>query len=419
MAGTTASSSGLVRLVRGLLVRPHHDVRAALLFWGPLAVACLVAGFMVADNPSRSDAYFEVRNWLAMWRLGINVYEVPGLLVDYPPHALVFLSPMMLFPAASGELVFAGFNVLICIATSWTIVSLTAGYAGVSLSRVERLAYVLMLLVWSPTRVGIWNGQTSPLLILCCCLALRLSAWSSIVAGVLMAVGMSKPHLALGFALLATFFRMWKMLAVAAFTTIAAALVYVATVHKGPIEVLQQYIGNLFSVYGGPSFLRAEVDIRPFFTDLIGNYAIAEPLYLLTASILGTMLLYFAWRGRHNIDAGVWVMSSGLMWSIAIFPFRRYGMLLLAPTVLMLLWRPRVSKHTLTWAGAIIFLIAADLPFVIRHIGMQFGPPSGASYGPYLHYINRMVTVTCLIASFVTLARLSRPGLIQRTPKLS
>lgn len=380
----------------------------ALWFWGPLAVLCLVAGFMVADNPARSDAYFEVRRWLMMWKSGVNVYAAPGLFVDYPPHALVFLSPLMLFPEQGGEVLFAGLNVLVCIATTWTIVSLTAGYAGVALSRPERLAYVLMLLVWAPTRVGIWNGQTSPLLILCCCLALRWSSWSSIVAGLFMAVGMSKPHLAIGFLLLAAFFRMWKMLAVASFTMVGAALVYVMTVAASPKVVLQQYIGNLFFVYGGPSFLRAEVDVRPFFADLIGNYAVAEPLFLLTAAVLGIMLLHFAWRGRANVDAGVWVMASGLMWSIAMFPFRRYGMLLLAPTVLLLMWRPRVSERALTWAGIMIFIIAADVPFVVRHLGLMYGPRSAEIYAPYLHYINRLVTVTCLIASFRTLARVSR-----------
>jgi hypothetical protein len=144
--------------------------------------------------------------------------------------------------------------------------------------------------------------------------------------------------------------------------------------------------------------------------DLIGNYAIAEPLYLLTAAVLGAMLLYFSWRGRNTPDAGAWVLATGLMWSIAIFPFRRYGMLLMAPTVLLLLWRPGLSERMLTIVGVMIFLVAADLPFVVRHVMVTYGPRAAIKYASWTNYMNRFVTVVCLLASFVALARASRPA---------
>lgn len=251
-----------VRFIRRLLIRPHHDVRAALWIWGALAIACLAAGIFVSDNPGRSDAYFEVRRWLSLWHSGVNVYEVPNLFVDYPPHAIVFLSPMLLTPVAHGETWFAVFNTLVCAATAWTLVSLVSGYAGVTLSRVERLVYVFMLLVWSPTRVGIWNGQTSPALILCCCLALRFSTSSPVAAGVLMAIGLSKPHVAFGFVLFAAFLRMWKMLAASVFAVVAAEAAYLISVSRSPVDVFREYLTTLFAVYGGSTFLRAEVDTR-------------------------------------------------------------------------------------------------------------------------------------------------------------
>ena len=395
------------RAIRRLLIRPHHDVHVAIWVWGGLAVLCLAAGLMVSNNPGRSDAFLEVRRWLVLWQSGANVYELPKLFVDYPPHALVFMSPLLWFPQVGGEVWFAVFNVAVCALTAWTIVSLTSGYAAVPLSRTERLAYALMLLVWSPTRVGIWNGQTSPALILCCCLALRMSEWSSVLAGLLMAVGLSKPHIALGFVLLAAFCRMWKMLGVAVITAIVAAFTYTVTVSRSPMDVFSQYLTNLFDVYGGPTFLRAEVDLRPFFTDLIPNYDVAESLYLAWATALGVYLLYLIWRGRNVPDAGVWVMAAGLMWSLAVFPFRRYGMLLIAPTVLLMLWQPRLSERRLTLVGAMIFIIAADMPFIVRHALVSYGPVAAAKYAFLMHYFNRVVTVVCLVTAFRMLAKLS------------
>ncbi len=408
MAGKTSSWYRPVRAIRRLLIRPHHDVHVAIWAWGSLAILCLAAGFLIADNPSRSEAYFDVRHWLRAWRTGANVYELP-LFVDYPPHALMFLSPLSWFPAQHGELWFAAFNILVCIATSWTIVSLTSGWAGVELTRIERLAYVLMLLVWSPTRVGIWNGQTSPFLILCCCLALRLSSWSPVVAGILLAIGASKPHIAFGFALLAAFVRMWKMLAVSAIVVVAAWIAYAISVSRSPVAVFWQYIDTLFSLYGGPQFLRAEVDIRPFFVDAFGNYAIGEPLYLAASAVLGAVLLLLTWRARNNPDAAAWVMASGLMWAIAVFPFRRYGLLLIAPTVLLLLWRPGLSERMLTLVGVMIFVIAADVPFLLRHAIVQYGPAAATRYAEMTHYVNRFATVICLVISYAALARASRP----------
>lgn len=413
MAGRPTIWTRPVRAVRRLLIRPHHDVHVAIWVWGGLALACLIAGVMVSNNPGRSDAYIEVRNWLTIWRSGVNVYEQRALLVDYPPHALVFMSPLLWFPSVGGEFWFALFNVVVCAITAWTIVSLTSGYAAVPLSRTERLAYALMLLVWSPTRVGIWNGQTSPALILCCCLALRMSQWSPVVAGTLLAIGLSKPHVAFGFVLLAAFCRMWKMLSVAVVAAVAAAFAYTLTVSRAPVDVFNQYLANLFDVYGGPTFLRAEVDLRPFFTDLIPDYNVAESIYLAWASVLGAYLLWLAWRGRNIPDAGVWVMAAGMMWALSVFPFRRYGMLLIAPTVLMMLWQPRLSEWRLTLVGVLIFVIAADLPFLVRHALVTYGPASAAKYAFLTHYFNRVVTVICLVTAFRTLARISaRPAAV-------
>lgn len=395
--------------LRQLLIRPHEDTRLAILVWGALALACIVAGILTADDATRSEAYFDVRHWLSVWRTGANVYELK-LAVDYPPHALVYLSPLLWFPEHYGEVWFAIVNSVICVGAAWFLVSLTSGYAGVALSRAERLAYVLMLIAWSPTRVCIWNGQTTPLVILCCCVSLCLATRYPIAAALALAVGMSKPHIAIGFVLFAAFLRLWRLIAISAATAVSTAVLYAVTVSRSPVVVLREYLNTLLDVYGGPQFLRGEVDIRPFFVDSISDYSTGETLFLATACGLAVTLIALIWRARHNPHAAVWVLCSSLMWAIAVFPFRRYGLLLIAPTILLLLWRPGASARTLTLAGLVIFLIVADLPFLIRHAMIDYGSPRTAYFAPLTHYVNRVVIVGCLAMSYAWLARAGRPA---------
>lgn len=379
----------------------------ALWVWGCLTVVCLASGYYFADNPTGSEAFFTVREWLSAWRSGANVYAL-NLFADYPPNALVFLSPLSLFPQENGHMIFAAINVVVCVASSWMLVGLTAGYAGISLTRLERLTYALMLLVMSPSRVAVWNGQTSPLLILFCCLALRLAPRWPLTAGLLMGIGMSKPHVAFGFALLGMFSGMWVMLFSSAATVIAAWCIYSFSVGQSPVAVFFDYTSTLLGLYGGPQFLRAEADVRPFFVDFFGAYTIGEPLFLLTAAVLGALLLWLTWRGRNNNDVGVWVMASALMWCIAVFPFRRYGLMLMAPTMLLMLWRPGLSERALTGVALMIFVLVADVPFLIRHSVLTLGPGWAQHYAPATHYVNRALTAICLTIAFTVLNRVTR-----------
>ena len=75
-------------------------------------------------------------------------------------------------------------------------------------------------------RHGVAVGSSTGLPFLDHCeqfLALRMAEWQPLIAGALMAIGLSKPHVAFGFMMLAAFFRMWKMLATAVITAGVAA----------------------------------------------------------------------------------------------------------------------------------------------------------------------------------------------------
>ena len=205
-------------------------------------------------------------------------------------------------------------------------------------------------------------------------------------------------------------FRSWKVLLVATLAAVGAAVIYAVSVHQSPVAVLGQYVSALFVVYGGPTFYRGDVDLRPFFVDLSPTYAIGEWLYLGTTVVTGLALLALTWRARAKPHASVWVLAAGLAWATAFLPINRYGLLLIAPTVLLTLWRPTLYWLMLDAVAVVIALIVADLPTLARHGALNYLPRVIGQFAPFTHYIDRMTIGACMVISFVALARAGSPA---------
>ena len=75
------------------------DRRAAVAAWGLLACLNLSAGLAIAAWPERQADLDTVRGWGAEWlfRAG-NIYAVDHAWPEYPPHAIVMLSPLAALP---------------------------------------------------------------------------------------------------------------------------------------------------------------------------------------------------------------------------------------------------------------------------------------------------------------------------------
>jgi hypothetical protein len=319
------------------------------------------------------------------------------------------LLPLAWLPASIAPLAYAIFNAAVCILSTWLLVSVTSRLVGADLSRAERSAYVLMFLAWTPVRVCIWYGQTTPLVLLFLCAAMRIADEFPILAGICLGLGTFKPHVAMGFLIVFAFQK--RLVSLLSATVVVAGLVwaYCVSVGQSIPAVIGEYYAKLNHIYGGSTFQHGEVDMRPFFVDVFRKYGVAEPLFLITCVVLAVVMISLSWRARKQPSAYGLILATGLMWSLAVFPFHRYGLLLMAPVILYLLWEPRVTRRTMRMLAIVIFSILIDVPFLIRHAMVRWGSPRISRLEPWAHYANRIAIVVFLAIALVHLARLGRP----------
>lgn len=398
--------------LRRLLIEPHRHRRVSVPFWGIIAVACVAVAIVTGARPLHALAFVEVRGWLEAWSAGLDVYAIPALRVDYPPNALLILAPLRWLPGDHDVAVYAVLNAIIAVTTAWLLVSVTARLARITLSRAERLPYVLIVLSLAPLRVSIWNGQTSPLVLLLCLLSVRLWNVSATLSGVCLGFAAMKPHVALAFVLPALFARRWRELAASAATVAVLFGAYCLSVNVTPGQVLAEYWMRLIDVYGGADFFQGELDMRPLLIAMSGAYGVGEPLFLSGAIALGLGVLVLTYRARRNLDAEFAVFAAAITVCISVFPFRRHGALLIVPTLLYTLWRGRgratAPLDQPRWLAALVLaLFAIDLPFV-AHYTLRAFHPAWVVYAPLAHHVNRLLILMCLVATMLNLWRIPR-----------
>ena len=75
--------------------------RRFIQLWAALALLNLALGVVLALQPGRSTDFESMMVWGRQWLIGgLNVYALPERLVDYPPNAVVLLSPLSVLPLA-------------------------------------------------------------------------------------------------------------------------------------------------------------------------------------------------------------------------------------------------------------------------------------------------------------------------------
>ena len=87
--------------------------KRALILWGTLAALNLTAGVAVSSQAHRLYDLESMMRWGRYWLVdGANVYE-PGLWgsVDYPPNAIVLLSPLGLLSIEAAHPIWLCLNV--------------------------------------------------------------------------------------------------------------------------------------------------------------------------------------------------------------------------------------------------------------------------------------------------------------------
>ena len=258
--------------------------KALIAFWAVVAAVSLSRGVINALRPGQSQDFAMVAKWSLVWLAGANPYYLPANVVaNYPPHAVVVLTPLTFLPQTMAPLI-------------WSVANLgLAIFAGVAAFRIFNASapravatlFCLLFLSWAGLRVGLGNGQFSLLIAVFGISAVLLADRGAAVSGILLGLSLMKPHLGVAFFLWFLLTGRFRATAISLVVVSLGVLVFAARLGANPIAIATDFLAVLRLQFGGRDFVGGATELRPLIHALIPSFGVAEIINL--AVIIGLL----------------------------------------------------------------------------------------------------------------------------------
>jgi len=378
--------------------------------WLAIGFANVLLGILIAVRVDGSRDISWLWIWTRNWLAGSNPYRWP-IPADYPPWALVALSPLGMFSAAAVPAVWAGVGVALAILVAWL---------GPKAALIDSLRYrpsLGMFLAWAAVRYVLGNGQFALLATSCglaaVCLARRGSWWS----GLLLGAALIKPHVGVAFLAWAVAAGEWRSIGGAAATLSAATFVFSARLRESAVSTIAQYVSQVGAEFSGPHALRGGVELRPLVDAAIPAPGVAA---LVNLCLIAAGLVAIVWTlTRQPSDTRDRIaLPLFCAWTLASAFHNAYDLVLLWP-VWLVLWdrqqhNPDSSPYLLALVQAVLVAGVPGIAWKLR----AFVPDAG------LH-VDRVLVAGLLIYLLATASRrpplgqIHRRELVQAAPRHS
>lgn len=248
-----------------------------------LACASLAFGVWRSVQPEALVDFHRVVEWTGLLVSGESPYSLVHD-TDYPPWALLTLSPMLLVPAWLQSSIWIGLNLILAVVVARTLVQ------TVELSTETRLLLLGVILAASCFRV---LGQFSLLSFAFAIVGARHP--SVLIGGVLLGLGLMKPQVGGALWLAHLLMGDWRRVAIAA--AVPAGLTLVAAVMSGvgPVQLLEDYARVLEAVHGGDGLFTGHTELEGWLAPWVpGVTTVAGSMAL--GAVLITPALVAGWR---------------------------------------------------------------------------------------------------------------------------
>jgi hypothetical protein len=362
----------LDRFVRFPWVRSSPAPKATLVVWLALAALSVGSTWWACWRFGASTDFFWVRSWLDAWHFGAhNPYHSAGLELDYPPWALIVLSPLGWFGGAKADFAYLLVNSVVSVVAAWQLVQWVAELVGAKTTPLESTALAAMLLSTRPLRVGLLYGQTMPFAVLCFVAAMRFAMHRRpIWSGLCFALASFKLNLAVAFGLVLAALGSWEALAAGLAGTVGLFLISCACFHEAPVALALDYLGSLERIYGGPDFTPGATGVRSLFAAVTTDYSVVQGLY---AAFAAASFAWIAWavrvataRGMNRAVLG----STVFLWTFLLLPNQAYNLPLVLPVLWLTHWPETSLIRTawLRWTAATMGLVyfIPNVPFAVE-----------------------------------------------------
>jgi hypothetical protein len=370
--------------------------RRTLLFWGVLALLNLCAGVIVSSQPHRLYDLESMMRWGYSWLVeGRNVYERGNWgAVDYPPNAVVLLSPLGLLLPDVAHPIWMLANIAMAILAPYAAARFVRPHDPF---RVIALP-VLMFLCWGGVRT---LTQFTMVALLCSMAAMVAADRRPIAGGAWLGLAMMKPQVAVPVFLWSVFTRRWSVVLTSLSAVFGLTAVFCLRAGAHPFSVAARYTEILEDYHTGEAILAGISELRPlihqFVVDVSDVDAIAGSIAL---GVLAGMCIAGIKEGathRHSLYAAPPLAAC---WSLMTFYHLTYGFVILLPVLMLLALndaKGSMLRKSLLWMLQLGMMF--DIPGLSRRAGLAATP----LFTNVLAHADRALMVT-LFAGLVVLA---------------
>jgi len=363
--------------------------RLATLTIGIAACVNIAIGVALAwRDPSRSTDLWTMYDWTRGWTAA-NARHYTGAhdAVDYPPNAIVVLSPLGLLPQWLVLPIWMALGAALAVAVPWLAIRC-------ALPRSRRTVLPLLLVCcWTSTRTLL---QFTPL-------SLALAFASALVAdsrwlasGLLLGLALFKPHVAGPFALWAIVSGRLRVVAVAMAVVAGGIGAYAARTGENPIAVVQGYWPSLVQLYSGEQAMTGRTGIRESIAMAIADPGIADAVWIGASACVIVAAVWLVWRDRQRPlnDGGSAIPGLFCLCSLAAIYHNINNLILMLPAFLFL-WFAADERG---WPGRWLQIACLQLVLVVD-IPTRFATlvprPSLAAH--LADHFDRLLVLACFV----------------------
>jgi Glycosyltransferase family 87 len=316
--------------------------------WMAVGTANVILGVAIAlrIDGSRDAGWLWI--WTRNWLQGNNPYDWP-IPADYPPWALVALSPIGMMSSAAVPAVWAGIGVALAIVAAWL------GPKAMAMESPPVRLSIGVFLAWAAVRYGLGNGQFALLAAACGLAAVWLARRGSGWSGVLLGAALIKPHVGVAFLAWAVAAAKWRSICGALATVGAATVVFSARLDGSAMTTVAQYVRQIGVEFRGPNALRGTVEIRPLLDGVMADPRVAGIMNV-SLIALGFAAIVWTLRGQSSETRERLALPLFCLWTLASAFHNAYDLVLLWPVWLALWDRherdPEASPYLLAFVQA-------------------------------------------------------------------
>jgi hypothetical protein len=350
--------------------------RAARVGVALLAVAAwinIAAGVTLAlRDPRRASDLWTMVAWCRAWLLdGQSLYTGADASTDYPPNAIVWLSPLALAPPRWLVPLWTMVAVVLTPVLPWLVVrSASGGDRGPLALAIPMLLY----LCWAAPRTLL---QFSLLSMTLAWIALRSVDARWLRGGVALGLALFKPHIAGPVALWMLVTGRIRALIVAAGVVLLGVAVYDARIGESPATTATGWWRVIGSEYSGPDGLVGHTSIRAWAHSAAGASSLADAIWLAASALLLLILCGMALRDRSRaLDAGgLAVPAMFCLWSLLAIYHNGNNMILMLPAFAFLWFRDAAHASPSRWIAIVVLqaALAFDVPVRLNGLAANLG----------------------------------------------